>query len=138
MGLRDKYAKKIEEQGFRPIDLNEDNVQAIFNRCLAKEGENFYNVQVVGLELSKNPSDIVRLSGEKMEKNDQNIRYLLGQLKTIHLPDVKAITLKRVSSDMTIMCGRKTLISFFNSMHWRWAVPISVALAKQRMGILPA
>ena len=37
MGLRDKYAKKIEEQGFRPIDLNEDNVQAIFNRCIAKE-----------------------------------------------------------------------------------------------------
>ena len=94
MGLRDKYAKKIEEQGFRPIDLNEDNVQAIFNRCLAKEGENFYNVQVVGLELSKNPSDIVQLSGEKMKKNDQNIRYLLGQLKTIHLPNVKAITLQ--------------------------------------------
>ena len=94
VGLRDKYAKKIEEQGFRPIDLNEDNVQAIFNRCLAKEGENFYNVQVVGLELSKNPSDIVQLSGEKMEKNDQNIRYLLGQLKTIHLPNVKAITLQ--------------------------------------------
>ena len=40
------------------------------------------------------PSDIVRLSGEKMEENDQNIRYLLGQLKTIHLPDVKAITLQ--------------------------------------------
>ena len=68
VGLRDKYAKKIEEQGFRPIDLNEANVQAIFERCLAKEGENFYNVQVVGLELSKNPSDIVQLSGEKMEK----------------------------------------------------------------------
>lgn len=68
MGLRDKYAKKIEEQGFRPIDLNEDNVRAIFNRCLAKEGEDFYNVQVVGSELSKNPSDIVQLSGEKMKK----------------------------------------------------------------------
>ena len=94
VGLRDKYAKKIEEQGFRPIELNEANVQAIFNRCLAKEGEDFYNVQVVGSELSKNPSDIVRLSGEKMEKNDQNIRYLLGQLKTIHLPNVKAITLQ--------------------------------------------
>ena len=37
MGLRDKYAKKIEEQGFRPIDLNEDNVRAIFERCLATE-----------------------------------------------------------------------------------------------------
>ena len=29
-----------------------------------------------------------------MEENDQNICYLLGQLKTIYLPDVKAITLQ--------------------------------------------
>ena len=57
-----------EANEFKPQELNEANVQAIFNRCLAKEGENFYNVQVVGSELSKNPSDIVRLSGEKMEK----------------------------------------------------------------------
>ena len=42
MGLRDKYAKKIEEQGFRPIDLNEDNVQAIFNRCLAGDSTTEY------------------------------------------------------------------------------------------------
>lgn len=84
----------IKNEGFRPIDLNEDNVQAIFNRCLAKEGEDFYNVQVAGSELTKNPSDIVPLSKQKMEKNAQNIRYLLGQLKTIHLPDVKAITLQ--------------------------------------------
>ena len=83
-----------ESNKFKPQELNEANVQAIFNRCLAKEGEDFYNVQVVGSELSKNPSDIVRLSREIMEKNDQNIRYLLGQLKTIHLPDVKAITLQ--------------------------------------------
>lgn len=84
----------IKNEGFRPIDLNEDNVQAIFNRCLAKEGEDFYNVQVAGSELTKNPSDIVPLSKQKMKKNAQNIRYLLGQLKTIHLPDVKAITLQ--------------------------------------------
>ena len=83
-----------EANEFKPQELNEANVQAIFHRCLAKEGENFYNVQVVGPELSKNPSDIVQLSGEKMEKSNQNIRYLLGQLKTIHLPDVKAITLQ--------------------------------------------
>ena len=25
----------MKQQGFHPIDLNEDNVQAIFNRCLA-------------------------------------------------------------------------------------------------------
>lgn len=57
-----------ESNKFKPQELNEANVQAIFERCLAKEGEDFYNVQVVGSELSKNPSDIVRLSGEKMEK----------------------------------------------------------------------
>ena len=96
MGRTANITKALEELSnqFKPQELNEANVQAIFNRCLAKEGEDFYNVQVVGSELSKNPSDIVRLSGEKMEKNDQNIRYLLGQLKTIHLPDVKAITLQ--------------------------------------------
>ena len=57
-----------EANEFKPQKLNEGNVQAIFHRCLAKDGENFYNVQVVGSELSKNPPDIVRLSGEKMEK----------------------------------------------------------------------
>ena len=58
----------IKTEGFQPLELNEGNVQAIFERCLAKEGEDFYNVQVVGSELSKNPSDIVQLSGEKMKK----------------------------------------------------------------------
>ena len=42
VGLRDKYAKKIEEQGFRPIDLNEDNVRAIFERCLAGDSTTEY------------------------------------------------------------------------------------------------
>ena len=88
-----EQARKEANQ-FKPQELNEANVQAIFDRCLAKEGEDFYNVQVLGSELTKNPSDIVQLSKQKMEENDQNIRYLLGQLKTIHLPDVKAITLQ--------------------------------------------
>ena len=83
-----------EANEFKPQELNEANVQAIFNRCLSKEGEDFYNVQVLGSELTKNPSDIVQLSRQKMEENDQNICYLLGQLKTIYLPDVKAITLQ--------------------------------------------
>ena len=28
----------VKTEGFQPIDLNEDNVQAIFNRCLAEDG----------------------------------------------------------------------------------------------------
>ena len=27
----------MKTEGFHPIDLNEDNVQAIFNRCLATD-----------------------------------------------------------------------------------------------------
>ena len=42
MGLKDKMIKKaaeIEERRpqFTPLELNEGNVQAIFNRCLATE-----------------------------------------------------------------------------------------------------
>ena len=51
MGLRDKYAKKIEEQGFRPIDLNEDNVRAIFERCLAGDSTTEYIKSVLYLSL---------------------------------------------------------------------------------------
>ena len=44
MGLKDKMLKKareIEERRpqFTPLELNEGNVQAIFNRCLATEDE---------------------------------------------------------------------------------------------------
>ena len=62
VGLRDKYAKKIEEQGFRPIDLNEDNVQAIFNRCIAtKDSVDFIGVTLFTKEtgFSENSKQIV-------------------------------------------------------------------------------
>ena len=84
MGLRDKYAKKIEEQGFRPIDLNEDNVQAIFNRCLAKGGEETTYALVLQKALSGKESDLVRFGQAKITENCKNISYLLGQLKGVH------------------------------------------------------
>ena len=42
MGLKDKMLKKSSEitnqrPTFTPLELNEGNVQAIFNRCLRKE-----------------------------------------------------------------------------------------------------
>ena len=67
VGLRDKYAKKIEEQGFRPIELNEDNVQAIFHRC----GK-------------VNADGSTTWDEEALEKNRTEIRYLLGQLSLVH------------------------------------------------------
>lgn len=89
MGLRDKYAKKIEEQGFRPIDLNEDNVQAIFERCLAEDGTPKER-ETTGVLFSRTTgfSDgdvkIISFDRDKLLVNKKNIEYLLGQLKAVH------------------------------------------------------
>lgn len=88
MGLRDKYAKKIEEQGFRPIELNEGNVQAIFNRCLATADDPTDGIyasvlfqQDLGYEEDSKP---VFFSKGRLEQNKKNIFYLLGQLRACH------------------------------------------------------
>lgn len=89
MGLRDKYAKRVAEQGFRPLELNEDNVQAIFNRCLATEEEkcSFMKhraLQVLKPLLTGKTSAEVYLSTEKIGENQKNIEFLFGQIKNIH------------------------------------------------------
>lgn len=101
MGLLDdddllEIAKLKEEANkFKPQELTEGNVQAIFNRCLAKEGEPFYNVQVLTPGIAKNPSEIFQMSRAKLKENGKNIRYLVGQLKTLHIPDVEVIVLQQ-------------------------------------------
>ena len=89
MGLRDKYAKKIEEQGFRPIDLNEDNVQAIFNRCLATEDtlkEKVSRSILFSRTLGYTPEDeiVFYFDKDKLLDNRKSIEYLFGQLKNTH------------------------------------------------------
>ena len=89
MGLRDKYARKIEEQGFRPIDLNEANVQAIFNRCIAKEGtpedQCFNSILFSRLRgYSPDAERMVVFNRENFLANKKNIQYLYGQLKNVH------------------------------------------------------
>ena len=141
MGILDdddlmEIAQLVEEANkFKPQELNEGNVQAIFNRCLAKDGEDFYNVQVLGLELSKKPLDIVQLSEQNMRKNDKNICFLLGQLKTLHIPDVKAISLQEGFFRYDNHVWTKDFNSLFQLYHWHWAVSIFVALVEQGMEI---
>ncbi len=89
MGLRDKYAKKIEEQGFRPIDLNEDNVQAIFNRCLAVDDtpkEKVSRSILFSRTLGYKPEDeiVFYFDKDKLLDNKKNIEYFFGQLKNAH------------------------------------------------------
>ena len=57
----------IKTEGFHPIDLNEDNVQAIFNRC----GK-------------ANADGSTTWDEEALQKNRAEIRYLLGQLALVH------------------------------------------------------
>ena len=74
----------IKAEGFHPIDLNEDNVQAIFNRCLSNGGEETTYAQVLQKALSGKESDLVKFSQAKITENSKNISYLLGQLKGVH------------------------------------------------------
>lgn len=88
MGFNLNKARAVKEEilkSFIPIDLNEGNVQAIFNRCLAKEDEgNITYAQVLQQALAGKKSDLIRFSKPRIVEQSQNISYLLGQLKGAH------------------------------------------------------
>lgn len=69
--------------------MNEDNVQAIFNRCIAKEGtpdDKCFN-SILFSRLRGYNSDaerIVVFDREQTIANKKNIQYLYGQLKNVH------------------------------------------------------
>ena len=79
-----KNGKIIKHEGFQPLDLNEGNVQAIFNRCLAKEGEATTYAQILQKALAGKDSDLIEFSKERIIASSKNISYLLGQLKGVH------------------------------------------------------
>ena len=87
----------IKTEGFHPIDLNEDNVQAIFNRCLATKDTPNADVQlsvlfkkVMGYDKDSDPMAFCR---SKIEQNKKNVLYLMGQLDSVHR-DSRDITAK--------------------------------------------
>ena len=70
-------------------ELTEANVQAIFNRCIAKEGtpedQCFNSILFSRLRgYSPDAERIVVFDREKMLANKNNIQYLYGQLKNVH------------------------------------------------------
>ncbi len=90
MGFKDKL-KKAKEDGslyeFRPSDLNEGNVQAIFNRCLAKPDSKETASSILFSSLmgfSKKDVRIIRFDKEELLANRKIIEYLYGQLKAVH------------------------------------------------------
>ena len=97
MGLKDKMIKKaaeIEERRpqFTPLELNEGNVQAIFNRCLRKEdSKEITRTTLFSRVLGYAPEDEIEIAFDKnvLLENEKNIRYLCGQLKVVHTAESK-------------------------------------------------
>ena len=84
-----KKAKRENEGKFKPLELCEMNVQAIFNRCIAVEGTPddqcfgsilFSTLRRYSLEAERR----VVFDKERTRANKKNIQYLYGQLKNIH------------------------------------------------------
>ena len=65
------------------LSLNEANVQAIFNRCLAEDGTAETTASSLYFGLEKE-DDGLRFVKSQLQTNQKNIQYLAGQLKPVH------------------------------------------------------
>ena len=86
-----KGLAKNRERGehFTPCDLTEGNVQAIFNRCIAREGtpedQCFNSILFSRLRgYSPDAERVVVFNRENFLANKKNIQYLYGQLKNVY------------------------------------------------------
>lgn len=81
-----KAAKEEILKSFTPLELNEANVQAIFNRCLATTGENLSPTILFSVMYGYKPSDEMLIQFDKkiLLENKKTIEYLYGQLKESH------------------------------------------------------
>ncbi|MCD7881235.1 MAG: hypothetical protein LUG47_06185 [Clostridiales bacterium] len=91
MGFKIKKELIADNNGFRPIDLNDRNVQKIFERCLAdtntaeKEGT-FLFPQALGY--SKEDEKFVFFDKVKLDKDEKSILFLYGQIASSHQNDL--------------------------------------------------
>ena len=106
----------IKTEDFHPIDLNEDNVQAIFNRCLATDDtKNPIAPILFTLKngYSENSKAIV-FDKDKISANGATIEYLFAQLHDVHTSkgfiDPASVTIKYDKSTWT---GSKGIILEF-------------------------
>lgn len=88
MGRTSNITKKLEELSnqFKPQELNEENVQAIFNRCLKTTATKDIEYATLfrkefGYERTENP---VHFDKDIIKQNIQTIKYLYGQLNLVH------------------------------------------------------
>ena len=113
MGLFANAAKQVKAETagkFAPLELDEINVQAIFNRCLATEDSKYFSVASLfppshGYERFAERG--IKFDSDLLLKNEKSIRYLYGQLHLVHTSQ----TAKRVTIDdynMTYLGSRWT------------------------------
>ena len=97
--LRAKALKKNEEdrKKFLPLELNEGNVQAIFNRCLATEVTKEMSGGILfppSHGYADDAERMIRFDHDLLLKNKKSIEYLYGQLQKVHtLQTGKRITI---------------------------------------------
>ncbi|MCD7946625.1 MAG: hypothetical protein LUF81_08510 [Clostridiales bacterium] len=102
MGLFDEYQKKVKPSGFRPIDLNETNVDVIFKRCLADENTTEKCVGLLFPQLlgwSKEDDQSVYFDEAKIKKDEKSILFLYGQVAS--WDQARSLTPKSVSKKYT-------------------------------------
>lgn len=84
----DEFEELLKESNkFKPQELNEGNVQAIFNRCLAnKDTRNISRAQLFLINMGYQGKEDVPIHFDKdsLIKNKLNIEYLYGQLNSVH------------------------------------------------------
>ena len=90
MGLKDKlkqYNEQHKEHEFHPLELNEGNVQAIFDRCLAtseSKNETWAEMFYLSLGYKEEDSTPITFDSDIISKNKKSIMYLYGQLDCVH------------------------------------------------------
>ena len=89
MGRTANITKALEELSnqFKPQELNEGNVQAIFNRCLAtKDTRNISRAQLFLINMGYQGKEDCPIHFDKglLLNNKSNIEYLYGQLNSVH------------------------------------------------------
>lgn len=82
-----RFKKKFSDISYVALDLNEGNVQEIFNRCMAKETSQETTGSCLYFRAFGYEKEDTGISFDKKQiiLNKSAIQYLYGQLKPIHI-----------------------------------------------------
>ena len=111
----------IKQEGFQPLELNEGNVQAILNRCLAtKDSVDFIGATLFTKEagFSENSKQIV-FDKKVIFKNKTTIAYLYGQLHDVSYSEI--ITVSSAAIDYKSKVWTKDIGVILNFLHLGYA-----------------